>query len=30
MSPLKWLEGYNRMAAMRDKNHLIKEMRSTV
>lgn len=30
MSPLKWLEGYNRMAAMRDKNHLIQEMRSTV
>ena len=27
MSPLKWLEGYNRMAAMRDKNHLIKEMK---
>ena len=30
MSPLKWLEGYKRMAAMRDRNHLIKEMRSTV
>jgi len=29
-SPLKWLEGYNRMAAMRAKNHLIEEMRSTV
>jgi hypothetical protein len=28
MSPLKWLEGYNRMAAMRDKNHLIKEMKN--
>ena len=29
-SPLKWLESYQKMAAMRDKNHLIKEMRSTV
>jgi 3,4-dihydroxy-2-butanone 4-phosphate synthase len=30
MSPLKWLESYKKMEAMRDKNHLIKEMRSTV
>lgn len=30
MSPLKWLESYKKMEAMRNKNNLIKEMRSTV